>query len=53
MARSIGAQLIVLGRRHDGGGACGLGPVAREVIDNAEVPVAIVPRRTRGRSPAE
>ena len=41
--RSIGAQLIVLGRRHDVRGTWGLGPVAREVIHNAEVPVAVVP----------
>lgn len=43
LARSVGAQLIVLGRRHDGRGTWGLGPVAREVIHNAEVPVAVVP----------
>ncbi|MBG6096962.1 universal stress protein [Nocardioides luteus] len=43
LARSIGAQLIVLGRRHDGRGTWGLGPVAREVIHQAEVPVAVVP----------
>ncbi|WP_328531077.1 universal stress protein [Nocardioides sp. NBC_00368] len=43
LARSIGAQLIVLGRRHDGRGTWGLGPVAREVIHHAEVPVAVVP----------
>lgn len=41
--RSIGAQLIVLGRRHDVRGTWGLGPVAREVIHNGEVPVAVVP----------
>lgn len=46
LARSIGAQLIVLGRRHDGRGTWGLGPVAREVIHNAEVPVAVVPCRS-------
>ncbi|MFE6508762.1 universal stress protein [Nocardioides sp. NPDC057767] len=43
LARSVGAQLIVLGRRHDGRGTWGLGPVAREVIHHAEVPVAVVP----------
>ncbi|OIJ27639.1 hypothetical protein UG56_006435 [Nocardioides luteus] len=43
LARSVGAQLIVLGRRHDARGTWGLGPVAREVIHNAEVPVAVVP----------
>lgn len=42
-ARSTGAQLIVLGRRHDARGTWGLGAVAREVIHNAEVPVAVVP----------
>ena len=43
LARSVGAQLIVLGRPHDARGTWGLGPVAREVIHNAEVPVAVVP----------
>jgi nucleotide-binding universal stress UspA family protein len=46
LARSNGAQLIVLGRRHDARGTWGLGPVAREVIHNAEVPVAVVPCRS-------
>jgi nucleotide-binding universal stress UspA family protein len=43
LARSLGAQLIVLGRRHDGRGTWGLGTVVREVIHHAEVPVAVVP----------
>lgn len=37
------AQLVVLGRRHRGPAAWGLGSVAREVLHAADVPVAIVP----------
>ncbi|QYJ03398.1 universal stress protein [Nocardioides panacisoli] len=37
------AQLIVLGRRHRGPSAWGLGSVAREVLHRAELPVAVVP----------
>lgn len=37
------AQMIVLGRRHHGPAAWGLGSVAREVLHASDVPVAIVP----------
>lgn len=43
LTQSEDAQLVVLGRRHRGPAAWGLGSVAREVLHAAEVPVAIVP----------
>ena len=42
-------QLIVLGRDHHNGASIGLGAVAREVLNSAEVPVLVVPvARLRG-----
>lgn len=41
--QSTDAQLVVLNRQHRGPSAWGLGRVAREVLHEAELPVAIVP----------
>jgi nucleotide-binding universal stress UspA family protein len=45
LERSEDAQLVVLSRQHRGPSAWGLGKVAREVLHEAELPVAIVPCR--------
>lgn len=43
LEQSTDAQLVVVGRRHRGPGSWGLGSVAREVLHEAELPVAVVP----------
>ncbi len=40
---SVGAQLLVLGRHHEGIAGFEIGSVARGVLHYAEVPVAVVP----------
>jgi nucleotide-binding universal stress UspA family protein len=42
--RSTDAQLVVVSRRHRGPASWGLGSVAREVLHEAELPVAVVPQ---------